>query len=154
MTSLSNRPYLLCISDAGSPWIIVLALYSVAIFHLYTWITDAHGQLEHRGKLPQKICGEMIKKLFLRLWEYAITHFYTCSMCQNWLQCEFTACVCQARVSLWCLNQHGFSTGITTSSVVNVTLDVAYFHSSYDHKLACVGVETKVCISRHVPLFT
>lgn len=33
--------------------------------------------------------------------------------------------------------------------VVNVMLHVAYFHS---HEMACVGVETKVCISPNASL--
>ncbi|KAL7400029.1 hypothetical protein ABVT39_005552, partial [Epinephelus coioides] len=54
VASLSNRPYLLCISDAGNPWITALARNNITIFHLYTCITETHGQLDARGKSPGK----------------------------------------------------------------------------------------------------
>lgn len=76
VASLSNTPYLLCISDAGSPWITVLAPNNITIFHLYTCITETYGQLDLIGKSPGKLKSEMIKtvQVFLSVWEYTFTH--------------------------------------------------------------------------------
>lgn len=54
VASLSNRPYLLCISDAGSPWIIVLAHNNITIFHLYTCIAETLGWLDSGGKALER----------------------------------------------------------------------------------------------------
>ena len=54
VASLSNRPYLLCISDAGSPWITVLARNTITIFHLHTHHLDSWTREEKPWKGKQR----------------------------------------------------------------------------------------------------
>lgn len=80
VASLSNKPYLLCISDVGSSWITALAHNNITIFHLYTCITETH--LVSIGKTCGEVGTEIITLCrYSQEYEYLFNFFvHLCSV--------------------------------------------------------------------------
>lgn len=102
VASLSNRPYLLCISNSGNLWITALARNNITILHLYTCISQTFGQPDSGGKARK---GNQRREV-LRLREDDTF------VCVVWFNAHIW------HMTLWLsygVSSDTFSTGITTS---------------------------------------